>query len=162
MAACNDFISVAGNRLAGHENLEVFQRDAVQAVLKGQNVFVSAPTGSGKSLIFQVLPFAVQEQQMKERPTQTESVNNFVLVVSPLISLMRDQVRRLTEKEICSLSLSDPDVTQKQVMNGNYRFLFGSPENILSKNFRNVLKSPEFQRRLSCVVIDESHCIVKW
>ena len=161
MAACNDFISVAGNRL-GHENLEVFQRDAVQAVLKGQDVFVSAPTGSGKSLIFQVLPFAVQEQQMKERPTQTESVDNFVLVVSPLILLMRDQVRRLTEKEICSLSLSDPDVTPKQIMNGNYRFLFGSPENILSNKFRNVLKSPEFQRRLSCVVIDESHCIVKW
>eukprot|EP00795_Rhopilema_esculentum_P004083 gene4083-20263_t len=45
----------------------------------------------GRSEVKLVLPFAVQEQQMKERPTQTESVDHFVLVVSPLISLMRHQ-----------------------------------------------------------------------
>eukprot|EP00112_Aurelia_sp_Birch-Aquarium-sp1_P017156 Seg3958.4 transcript_id=Seg3958.4/GoldUCD/mRNA.D3Y31 product="ATP-dependent DNA helicase RecQ" protein_id=Seg3958.4/GoldUCD/D3Y31 len=160
MAAYDDFVSFACDKL-GYEKLEDFQRNGVLAVLQGQDVFIAAPTGSGKSLIFQLILFAVQEKLKKEWPKSAElEKDNFVLIVSPLISLMRDQVRRLTEKEICSLSLSDPDVTTKQVLMGNYRFLFGSPESIMSSNFRSVLKSPEFQRRLSCVVIDESHKII--
>ena len=162
MAAYEDCVSFACNKL-GYEKLEDFQRDGVFAVLQDQDVFVAAPTGSGKSLIFQLILFAMEEKQKQERPKKTEvDENHFVLIVSPLISLMRDQVRRLKEKEICCLSLSDPDVTPKQVMTGNYRCLFGSPESILSSKFRSVLKSPEFQRRLPCVVIDESHCTVKW
>eukprot|EP00794_Sanderia_malayensis_P002261 gene2261-2593_t len=142
--------------------MEDFQRDGALAVLRGQDVFVAAPTGSEKSLIFQLFPFAVEEQQKEEWPNnRSQMIDSFVLIVSPLTSLMRNQIQRLREKEIHSLPLYDPDVTAKHPMTEKYRFLFGLPESILSKKLRVVLKSSEFQRRLCCVVIDESHCIVK-
>eukprot|EP00794_Sanderia_malayensis_P008486 gene8486-9392_t len=181
-ASCNPDFVVAASEKLGYEKLEDFQRDDVLAVLRGQDVFVAAPTGLGKSLIFQLIPFAVEEQQKEEWPNNRSQMNDsFVLVVSPLISLMRDQVQRLREQEIHSLSLSDPDEQQKEEWPNNRSqtndsfVLVVSPLISLMRDQVQRLReqeihslslsdpdSPEFQRRLCCVVIDESHCIVKW
>ena len=140
------------SRVLGFTELQDFQRKAAVAVLDGKDVFVAMPTGSGKSLAFQVLPFVKSEELEEEC---------FVLVISPINSLIWDQMQKLSERGIKCLSLVDQGTTPKDVLSGNYKFLFSSPENVLDK-FRSEMKSELLQRRLRCVVVDESHCIVKW
>ena len=154
--------------ILGYEKLRDFQKEGVAAVLKDQDVFVAKPTGSGKSLIFQLVPFATDfiHKFDSEGPglnlaTLKENPENFALVVSPLISLMKDQVHQLKEKGITALSLSDENVTGEQLKKTNYSFLYSSPETIL-RNYRKEFKSKELQKKLCCVVVDESHCIIKW
>ena len=72
-------------RRLGYHDLREHQLDAAKKFLQGNDVFVSLPTGSGKSLIYAVLPFAFDHLRGSE--------GSIVVVVSPLLSLMKDQVR---------------------------------------------------------------------
>eukprot|EP00794_Sanderia_malayensis_P001809 gene1809-2027_t len=110
------------------ENLREYQKSAIIATLKGKDVFVSQTTGAGKSLVYQMLPFAIEK--FLGHPHQ----DNFVLVVSPLISLIRDQTMILEKLAI------------KSLLDANH----------------SVMRNKVVQERLSAVVVDESHCIVKW
>ena len=98
------------------KELRQYQKDPVQAVLEGKDVFVSHPTGSGKSLIYQMLPFATEMPTVKD---------TFVMVVSPLVSLMRDQTLIFKELEISSLTLSDDcaETQVKEIKDGGFRML---------------------------------------
>ena len=146
----------------GLKELRLFQRNGAGGILNGKDVFISMPTGSGKSMAFLLLPFAFQFRDENCRPSApTSNGDEFVLVISPLTSLIRDQTQNLKKKKIPCISLNDPAVSSKSVRESNYRFMFSSPESVLEK-FRNDLKSVEVQKRLRCVVVDESHCVVKW
>ena len=80
--------------------------------LKGQNAFVSLPTGFGKSLVYQVLPFCA-ERLLKGQFTQKTPV---VVIISPLVSLMYDQVGQLSSKNVRALCISgDQDAPLSQV-----------------------------------------------
>ena len=156
----------------GYEQVKEEQRQGVKAIIDGRDVFVAQPTGYGKSAIYQMAPFVKSTMDLL-RDSHSDSVSSllpeinktqnscFALVICPLISLMRDQMQKMTEKGIKALSLSDPDTTSKVIRDGDYSFLFTSPESIL-KTYRSEVMMPSFQKRLVCVVIDESHCIVKW
>jgi len=105
------------------------QREAVQAALEGTDSLVVMPTGGGKSLCYQLPALAADRD-----PTRP-----LVLVVSPLIALMADQLRRLGEA-------------------GAVQLVLAAPERFASAAFRRALS----RRRVSLFVVDEAHCVAEW
>ena len=110
----------------GFETFRPTQEDIVSDILKGQDVFALLPTGGGKSLCYQ-LPGLLMD--------------GLTIVISPLISLMQDQVKQLNEKGIkatclySGLSYREIDTTLDNVRFGDYKFLYVSPERIQTKIF---------------------------
>lgn len=123
-----------------------------------KNIFVNLPTGYGKSLIFQCLPIVSDIVEGKPRGSSV------MMVVSPLISLMDEQVSKLNHLGIPAISLvnlDDPDLIQ-QVVNGNYIVVYCSPESLLSGIGRHIVADLTFRSKVIGVAIDEAHCITQW
>ena len=120
-------------------------------VMKKKDTFVNLPTGCGKSLIYQSLPLF-------------NNLSSIVIVVSPLINLMRDQVTLLNSLGISSicLSLVDDEKTRKEVENGCYCVVYGSPESWISERWRKMLCNPKYSKSICAVAIDEAHVINHW
>ena len=135
------------------------QQEAIKAFFKGKNVFVNLPTGFGKSLIFQSLPIVADIVSGKPRGSSV------IVVISPLRSLMEDQVQYLNSICIPAIAITDvedPEIIQ-QVLNGNFLVVFGSPECLLSTAlWRGIFKSENFSEMLIGVAIDEAHWITQW
>ena len=135
------------------------QQEAIKAFFKGKNVFVNLPTGFGKSLIFQSLPIVADIVSGKPRGSSV------IVVISPLRSLMEDQVQYLNSICIPAIAITDvedPEIIQ-QVLNGNFLVVFGSPECLLSTAlWRGIFKSESFSEMLIGVAIDEAYCITQW
>jgi ATP-dependent DNA helicase RecQ len=142
----------------GVENLRTFQRDAVAALLGGDDppqpdeprrVLVVAPTGGGKSLCYQ-LPALMLE--------------GTALVLSPLIALMEDQVRGLVGRGIAATYLAStlPRAENARrlaaLRRGAYRIVYVAPERLSQPGFLETL----LEARISLVAVDEAHCIVQW
>ncbi|ORY42443.1 P-loop containing nucleoside triphosphate hydrolase protein [Leucosporidium creatinivorum] len=132
------------------------QKDIMEASLKGADILVIAPTGMGKSLCFQVP--AVAER------------HGLTLVVSPLLSLMQDQIAALKRLEIpCAMlsSKTSPE-EQKEILNDmesghpKNRLLYITPERLSSAPFRKKLRILHKQQELNRLVVDEAHCISEW
>src|SRR5687767_7547072 len=148
MDALNEVIA----RYWGYSALRPLQREAMDAVLAGRDSVVVMPTGSGKSLCFQA-PAIV-------RP-------GLALVVSPLISLMKDQVDTLLGNGVAaglynsSLSSDEKATVLTGLREGRYRLLYVSPERLVGEG------SDGFLTRLaawnpSFIAVDEAHCISQW
>ncbi|MCH2175226.1 MAG: RecQ family ATP-dependent DNA helicase [Lentisphaeria bacterium] len=133
----------------GYEQFRKGQDDVIEKVLNGNDVFVVMPTGAGKSLCYQ-LPALMKP--------------GYTIVVSPLISLMKDQVDTLVSKEIPAACLNSTmsNRQRQQVMfdlkAGSIKLLYIAPERFTSSNFIETIKSfpPEM------FIIDEAHCISQW
>ena len=129
------------------------QREAAESLCNGQDTIVIMPTGGGKSLCYQ-LPGVIE----------ADRDSGLALVVSPLISLMHDQVQSLNDKGVAAGCLhSNQTETEWQEMiqriyRGELSMLYVSPERVASASFRRVLK----EIPLSFAVIDEAHCISQW
>lgn len=136
-------------RTFGFKNFRPGQEEIVRALLNGHDALVVMPTGSGKSLCFQ-LPALMFE--------------GTTLVVSPLIALMKDQVDALRAKHISAAyinsSLSTDETTQilNQMRRGAYKLLYVAPERFRNPRFLEALKATE----ISMLAIDEAHCISAW
>jgi RecQ family ATP-dependent DNA helicase len=129
------------------------QWPAIREIVSGKDVFVLMPTGAGKSLCYQ-LP--------------AMGSDGLTVVISPLISLMTDQVNQLRVSDIPAAALyaSVPSVEQRRILDslGDIRLLYVSPERVLNDG------SPLFARinllhqtgRLTRFVVDEAHCSVQW
>src|SRR5580765_382227 len=134
----------------GYDAFRPLQENIVKSLLGGRDTCVVMPTGGGKSLCYQ-LPAAIM-------PEKT------VLVISPLIALMQDQVAQLTQMGIpaglVNSSLDRP--AQSRVMqkacDGDYRLIYLSPERLV------LAETLEWLQRISLLffVIDEAHCISEW
>ena len=141
--------SVIGE-LYGFSTFRGMQRKAIGDVLGGDNSLYVAPTGMGKSLCYQVPAI------MQERGTVT-------LVTTPLIALMRDQVRKLKSLGIPAGMLHS-DMTAKRedilqsVRDGSYAMMYMSPEQLLKDDVVDTLKNT----RKAFMAIDEAHCISQW
>lgn len=133
----------------GHEAFLDGQESVIARIVDGEDICVIMPTGAGKSLCYQ-LPAMV-------RP-------GYTLVISPLISLMKDQVDALTQKEIpaaCINSAIPPGERQaimQEMYSGTTRLLYVAPERLRTRDFRNFIA----QMPPELLVIDEAHCISQW
>ena len=145
----------------GYDALRDKQREAILGFLQGRDVFVSLPTGSGKSLCYGVLP-KVFDTLRKKRS------KSIVIVISPLISLMKDQIHSLQTKGIKSTfvtkDLADSDDTVEQALyEGSYQIIFFSPEALLCDDtWRDMMQTQVYKENVVAFVIDEAHLIKKW
>ncbi len=141
----------------------------VKTFCEGQNIYFSAPTGYGKSIIFQSLPW-VCDINIRE---QTIGFSTLI-VISPLQSLMEDQCKRMKETGISCVALNSQknsnsgtaneyDTLLKDVREGVYSLVYASPECLLGKNaWRKILCSDEFRDHCIGVAYDEAHIIAQW
>jgi len=129
----------------GYDQFRPGQRDAVQAALEGHDSLIVMPTGGGKSLCYQLPGLA--------SPSLT-------LVVSPLIALMADQVKRLRPAVMFASGLSEEDSTAswQAIQDGSARIAYCSPERFGSSAFLNLIGS----REIDLMAIDEAHCLSEW
>ena len=135
----------------GFDKFKKNQEEIITTTLENKNVFVIMGTGSGKSLCYQ-LPGMVQE--------------GMTIVVSPLLSLINDQVSFLKSKGIKVLVLTSESKDFVKFLNkdiSEYKFIYTTPECL---SYRDTIKEKIFQlynqKKINRVVIDEAHCISKW
>ncbi|MDR1894915.1 MAG: RecQ family ATP-dependent DNA helicase, partial [Spirochaetales bacterium] len=126
------------------------QEEVIDAILAGRDVLAVMPTGAGKSLCYQIPALLLE---------------GLTLVISPLISLMQDQVKALQEAGIpsaflnSSLSSGEYGKTMSGILRGDYRILYVAPER-LKRGLPPELG--ESQPGIALVVIDEAHCVSQW
>ncbi len=136
-------------RYFGYDEFRPFQREAIENILGAKDTLVVLPTGGGKSLIYQI-PAMMRD--------------GIVLVFSPLISLMKDQVDELNEAGIpaaflnSTLSAKEKDDTLRDIGNQKIKILYIAPERFFTGNFQEFLQSLS----ISLIAIDEAHCISEW
>jgi len=133
----------------GYDDFRPLQEDIIRSVLNGKDTLALLPTGSGKSVCYQVPAMAME---------------GLCLVVSPLIALMKDQVQQLQKKGISALALhtgmSYKEITKtlELAVNSKIKLLYLSPERLQTRVFKDFL--PEMP--VSLVAIDEAHCVSQW
>ena len=140
-------------RVFGHAEFRPGQADAVAAAIAGRDAIVVLPTGSGKSLCYQVPAVLASERGA-----------GTTIVISPLIALMRDQVGALLARGVRAAALhsqQDPDEQQaavKAFLRGELALLYVSPERAAHDGFRRMLpRTP-----IALLAIDEAHCVSQW
>jgi ATP-dependent DNA helicase RecQ len=137
----------------GYDSFRPGQREIVEAALQNQDLMVIMPTGGGKSLCFQ-LPALL-------KPGMT-------IVVSPLISLMQDQVDALQDNGIeatylnSTLSVEEARSRTAAIRQGKIKLLYVAPERLISPNFLAFLDSIYPQNGIAGFAIDEAHCVSAW
>ncbi len=133
----------------GYEAFRPLQEEIVRDALAGRDVFALMPTGGGKSLCFQ-LPALLRD--------------GLTIVISPLISLMKDQVDALQASGVAATFLNSAlDGTQarsrlRRLYNGEFRLLYVAPERLMLESFIEKVK----EWNVSQIAIDEAHCISEW
>ena len=133
----------------GYDSFRPLQEDIINSVLDGHDTLGLLPTGGGKSITFQV-PGMILE--------------GLTIVITPLISLMKDQVDNLRQKQIkavyfhAGMTHKETTLAWEKLVNAKCKFLYVSPERLSSEKFCMELKSLP----VKLVVIDEAHCISQW
>lgn len=142
--------------LFGHASLRAGQYDAIVQVLSGGDSVVLLPTGSGKSLIYQLAGLL--------RP-------GLCLVVDPIRALIDDQERRLLADGIDRVAAihgqrsggrTERETIQSRIASGDALFAFVTPERLLDQGFREALSQAALENTINLAVIDEAHCVSEW
>ena len=137
------------NRYFGYDSFRPGQSGIVSAILTGHDVLGVMPTGAGKSICYQI-PAAI--------------LPGVAIVISPLISLMRDQVDALNDVGLPAAFINttqtpdEQDLVFAQVLSGQIKLLYVAPERLETERFRNfAVRVP-----ISLVAVDEAHCVSQW
>jgi ATP-dependent DNA helicase RecQ len=146
MAQLNDQLG----KFFGFEDFRPGQREVIEHLLQGRHTLAVLPTGSGKSLCYQLT---------------AQMLPGLTLVVSPLIALMQDQVEGLIRRGIdnatclsSALSAADLAARHAQIERGRYKLIYIAPERCDSPRFQQWVRSAP----IDLLVIDEAHCISQW
>jgi len=137
------------NKVFGYNEFRENQLEIINCILNKEDAIVVMPTGSGKSLCYQI-PALLSE--------------GLTIVVSPLISLMKDQVEQLHEVGIkavflnSSLTYESYEDNIEIISNNNAELLYVAPETLMQPRILHILKSI----KIECFTIDEAHCISEW
>lgn len=133
----------------GYDSFRPKQEEVIEAILDGRDTFTIMPTGGGKSLCYQIPSLLL---------------DGITLVISPLISLMKDQVDALESAGIpatyinSSLTFTEVEERIEDVRRGEYKLLYVAPERLESEAFNQLLDHLE----ISMVAVDEAHCVSHW
>lgn len=133
----------------GYSGFRPLQEEIILSVIEGRDTLALMPTGGGKSIAFQVPAIAM---------------DGICLVVTPLISLMKDQVDQLTSRRIKATAIHsgmtrhEIDVTLDNCVFGDYKFLYVSPERLGTEIFRTRVRD----MKVNLITVDEAHCISQW
>ena len=133
----------------GHDEFRPGQKQLIDALLSGRDVLGVMPTGAGKSVCYQVPALLM--------PGMT-------LVISPLISLMKDQVAALEESGVpaaclnSSLQEEQYNAVLRNAINGEYKILYVAPERLSTAGFSYLTRNAQ----ISFVAVDEAHCVSQW
>ena len=142
----------------GLQSLKPLQRHVISSFVTGNDVFVSLPTGFGKSYCFVLLPLVFDYL--------LDCRGSIVLCVSPLTSLMLEQREKYSAKGICCEFVGELQQDIEAITNvkrGLAQLLFISPESLLSNpQWREMLLLPVYQKRVVGLIVDEAHCIAMW
>ena len=137
------------NRYFGYDSFRPGQSGIVSAILAGRDVLGVMPTGAGKSICYQI-PAAI--------------LPGVAIVISPLISLMRDQVDALNDVGLPAAFINttqtpdEQDLVFAQALSGQIKLLYVAPERLETERFRNfAVRVP-----ISLVAVDEAHCVSQW
>ena len=155
--ALSALIREAASRI-GYDNVKPKQIEAVLEFCKGKDVFVSLPTGYGKTLIFAVLLSLFNAIR--------KVTTSIVVVVTPLAALMAEQKRKFILMGVNAEFLGELQTDQQavsRVIKGDHELVLLSPENLcFNKELRDMLLSKVYQENLVAFVVDEAHCIKSW
>ena len=133
----------------GYPSFRPMQEDIVDSVIAGHDTLALLPTGGGKSICFQVPALAM---------------DGVCIVVTPLISLMKDQVQHLKAINIPAAAIysgmhpSEVEIAYNKAVFGSLKFLYVSPERLMTDAFIEAVK----KMKVCLLAIDESHCISQW
>ena len=133
----------------GYEDFRPGQKEIIKHILNQEDCLGIMPTGAGKSICYQV-PSLI--------------FSGVTIVISPLISLMKDQVDALNVKQISScyinstLSPLEYKTILQNISNGDYKIIYIAPERLKSENFIEFLNTLS----ISMITIDEAHCVSQW
>lgn len=136
-------------KIFGYDSFRPGQEEIVSALLAGRDVLAVMPTGAGKSICYQVPALLLP---------------GITIVVSPLVSLMRDQVKALVQAGVAAAFLNNSlNDRQKALMlqrarEGWYKIIYVAPERLEMPGFRRFAQ----ERTISMVTVDEAHCISQW
>lgn len=135
--------------LFGYDTFRQGQKEIIESILAGRDAFAVMPTGAGKSLCYQI-PAVL--------------LSGITIVISPLISLMQDQVKSLNEAGVpaafinSSLSESSFYETINSAKQGRYKILYVAPERLITDGFIELSRAI----KISMITVDEAHCISQW
>ena len=136
-------------RVFGYSAFRGGQEALIDAQLQGRDAFGIMPTGGGKSLCYQIPALLLE---------------GVTLVISPLISLMRDQVIALKNAGVAaayinsSLTPAQIRLVYRNIQSGMYKIIYVAPERLLTEGFLEAIQA----RKVSLVTVDEAHCISQW
>ena len=135
----------------GYSELRPGQREGIESVISGRDTLVIAPTGSGKSAVYQIAGLLLE---------------GIVLVISPLIALQKDQVDSIQDDGICreavvinsALKKSELEECLDKVKDGSSKFVFLAPEQLAKPETLD----PLLRGNIALIVVDEAHCVTEW
>lgn len=136
-------------RYFGYESYKQGQEEIIESILAGKDVLAVMATGAGKSICYQVPAVLLP---------------GLTIVISPLISLMQDQVKALNESGICaeyinsSLTEEEISMVYTRALEGKFKILYVAPERLENSGFINFMD----RINISMVTVDEAHCISQW
>lgn len=136
-------------RYWGYDSFRPLQEDIIRSVLAGHDSLGLMPTGGGKSIVFQVAGLAI---------------GGLTLIISPLISLMKDQVDNLKRHGLkavffhSGMTANESRIAWEHLINGRAQFLYIAPERLASERFMSEIR----MLNPSLIVVDEAHCISQW
>lgn len=133
----------------GHDAFRTGQEELIDHILDGQDVLGIMPTGGGKSMCYQVPGMLM---------------DGVTLVISPLISLMKDQVMALKNAGVgaayvnSTLTIEQLRLVYRRIREGAYKIIYAAPERLLAEGFVSVMQ----EVKISLLAVDEAHCISQW